>query len=107
MSNIDEVLSFFDHSSWKDQEALGGFLELEQASEHGLDSISAAASLFRGTILDFDLGSHSERSLRVLQGADLTGAGKGSEASDKSTVLKRKMSQKRRLYPVNLVAAGV
>lgn len=52
--SIEEVLSFFDgNAAWKNQEAQRGFLE--QVSRQGLDTIVAAESLFKGTVVDFDL----------------------------------------------------
>ena len=54
--STDEFLSFFDRSiTWKGQKTQ--FLEM---SKHELDTICAADSLFKGTVVDFgDFGSRS------------------------------------------------
>lgn len=52
--NVDEVLSFFD-SIEKSQ----GAQEFLEHSGREFDIIFAAESLFRGTVLDFEVGSYS------------------------------------------------
>ncbi len=52
--SIDEVLSFFD-SMEKSQ----GAQEFLEHSRQDFDTIFAAESLFKGTVLDFDVGMHS------------------------------------------------
>ena len=56
--SIDEVLCFFGrNAAWKDQKAQRKFLEF---SKQELDTIFAADSLFRGTVVDFcDSDLHS------------------------------------------------
>lgn len=56
--SIDEVLSFFDgNAAWKYQKAQKF---LEKIPKQKLDTIFAAESLFKGTVLDFgDFDSHS------------------------------------------------
>jgi len=54
---IDEVVSFFDlNAAWRDQKAKGF---LETSSKRELDTILATESLFKGTVVDFGLSSHS------------------------------------------------
>ena len=57
--SIDEFLSFFDRNkAWRDQEAQRWIFETISRDE--LDTIFAADSLFKGTIVDFgDLVLHS------------------------------------------------
>ncbi|KYK36432.1 MAG: hypothetical protein AYK19_08610 [Theionarchaea archaeon DG-70-1] len=55
--SLNEVLGFFDlNAAWRDQRAKGF---LETSSKRELDTILATESLFKGTVVDFDLGSHS------------------------------------------------
>ncbi len=68
--SMEEFLSFFDHNmAWRDQKTQRRFLG--RVSREKLDTIFATESLFKGTVLDFDLSSHS---------------GGGSYASSNSTI---------------------
>ncbi|KYK36441.1 MAG: hypothetical protein AYK19_08655 [Theionarchaea archaeon DG-70-1] len=55
--SLDEVVSFFDSNVAQRNQKARGFLE--QGLEQNLDTISATESLFKGTVVDFNLGSHS------------------------------------------------
>lgn len=55
--SLDEVMSFFDSNVTKRNQKARGFLE--QGPRQNLDTISATESLFKGTVVDFNLDPHS------------------------------------------------